>query len=388
MPESPDLSPVRGWRIAFLVACTVGICLSADLLRLHVNVHTDPHYQSYCAMSERVNCETVALSEYAVVLGLPLSVWGLLGYLAMAALSVWGLGQRPRTRTWPFGILYWLSLFSSLVGLTLFGISHFLVESACIVCLGTYLVSFSLLLASYGALRRGGTGPVRALTEELGTVAARPVPVLVFAGAFLLLAVALELAVPPYWRVEASTGPGGFPVGQTSNGHPWIGAASPALEIVEFSDYQCPHCRRGHDEIRKLIEVYPQEVRLVHRQYPLDDACNPTLDRPFHPSACQYARMAYCAQEQDRFWEANDYLFVHGRGRARVTVDDLAEEVGIDGTALRDCLNSARAVQAVGEDLAAGRALGIRGTPTFLIDGSTYPGRVPMDVVAEALSKR
>jgi uncharacterized membrane protein len=64
--EPATLPPARGWRIAFLVICTVGVCLSADLLRLHVNVYTDPDYQSYCAMSERVNCETVALSEYAV----------------------------------------------------------------------------------------------------------------------------------------------------------------------------------------------------------------------------------------------------------------------------------------------------------------------------------
>ena len=64
-PAAAVREPVgRGWRIAFLVLCTVGACLSADLLRLHVNVHTDPDYHSYCAMSERVNCDTVAASDY------------------------------------------------------------------------------------------------------------------------------------------------------------------------------------------------------------------------------------------------------------------------------------------------------------------------------------
>ena len=83
--KSPkDEPPVRGWRIAFLVACTVGVCLSADLLRLHINVHTDPTYVSYCAISERVNCDTLALSRYAIFAGLPLSIWGLVGYLVMA----------------------------------------------------------------------------------------------------------------------------------------------------------------------------------------------------------------------------------------------------------------------------------------------------------------
>ena len=49
--EAPSSNRVRGWRVAFLVLCTIGVCLSADLLRLHVNVHTNPDYRSYCAMS-------------------------------------------------------------------------------------------------------------------------------------------------------------------------------------------------------------------------------------------------------------------------------------------------------------------------------------------------
>ena len=71
---------------------------SISLARLHVNVHTDPDYQSYCAMSERVNCDTVALSDYAVFLGLPVSLWGLLGYVFMGALAVWGLRGHSRHR--------------------------------------------------------------------------------------------------------------------------------------------------------------------------------------------------------------------------------------------------------------------------------------------------
>jgi protein-disulfide isomerase/uncharacterized membrane protein len=352
-----------------------------------VNVNTDPRYHSYCAISEDLNCETVALSDYAVVLGLPLSIWGLLGYLAMAALSVWRFGHKPRPKTSPFGLLFWLSLFASAAGLALFGISLFLVKSTCIVCVGTYLVSFSLLLTSYGALRRYGAGPIRALTEELEGIAAEPRPALAFAGTFVLLAAALELAVPPYWRVEALAGPGAFATGETPNGSPWLGAANPALEIVEYSDYQCPYCRRGHDEIRRFIGAYPEQVRLIHRHYPLDDQCNPNLSRAFHLNACEYARMAYCAQQQGRFWEANDYLFVHGRDRGPVAVADIAAQVGLDGRAIAECLDSPEAVRAIEEDLEAGRALGIRATPTFVIGGRTYPGRIPMEVLAAALSK-
>ncbi len=388
MQESATLPPVRGWRIAFLVACTVGVCLSADLLRLHFNVYTDPDYQSYCAMSEHVNCETVALSNYAVFLGLPMAIWGLLAYLAMGALAVWGLKEKPPAAAWPFGLLYWLSLFASLVGIILLGVSHFVIKSACIVCAGIYLVSFALLATSYGTLRRSGLSPVSALIHDTRSISAKPWPVAVFGGTFVSLATVLWIAIPPYWHMEASTSPGGIHMGETSNGNPWIGARRPTLEIVEYSDYQCPYCRRAHQAVRNLVEADPDRVRLVHRHYPLDHHCNTTVDRPFHENACQYARMAYCAQQQGRFWEANDYLFASGRSRVPVLVPHLAAHLGVDAEALSACTHSAAANRAVQEDLAAGEALRIRGTPSYVIDEYVYLGTIPLDVIASALSEQ
>jgi len=388
-PEGVTSGPryPRAWRIAFIVLCTVGVCLSADLLRLHVNVHTDPDYHSYCAMSTRVNCETVAESEYSVFLGLPVSIWGLLAYLGMGLLAAWGMCRRLRVPSWPFGLLFWISLLAAGTGILLFAISHFLIESVCIVCMATYLVSLALLTSAWLALRRAGVGPVRALAGELRAVAARPGPVLGLAGGLGVALVALWLAVPPYWELEASTGPGGLLVGSTPEGHPWIGARQPDVEVVEFSDYQCPHCGRGHADIRRLIEAYPDRLRLVHRHYPLDHHCNPIVRRPYHPQACRYARMAFCAGRQGRFWEANDYLFAQGRRREPVTSAQLAEAVKIDAAALESCLPGEEARRALEADMAAGRARKVRGTPTFFLGDRAFPGRVPRDVVDEALGR-
>jgi protein-disulfide isomerase len=171
----------------------------------------------------------------------------------------------------------------------------------------------------------------------------------------------------------------------TEEGHPWIGAAEPVLEILEYSDYQCPHCRRGHDEMRQLIAANAETIRLVHRQFPLDHHCNMALSRPFHPQACRYAMLSYCAQQQGRFWEANDFLFAQGRRKQPVTSGELAAGINIDLAALESCMSSNDAKLAIQHDLEAGRALQIRGTPTFVVNGVTYPGRVPRDVIDAAL---
>jgi protein-disulfide isomerase/uncharacterized membrane protein len=383
--RSPQLE-VRGWRIAFLVLCTIGACLSADLLRLHVNVHTNPDYQSYCAMSERVNCETVAASDWAVMAGLPVALWGLLFYVALAGLAVWGLRPRLRVPGWPFGALFWLSAAASAGAVFFFVISHFVIESVCIVCAGTYLVNIGLLVAAWRELRRVGKPPLLALRDELVVVVARPAPRLAYATVFALALVACWTTLPTYWKVDVSTGPGGLSVGTTGDGHPWIGARNPEVEIVEYSDYQCPHCLRGHGEMRRLVEAYPDRVRLVHRNFPLDRRCNPEIRKPFHAEACFYARVAHCAGEQGAFWEANDYLFRNGRRRDRVTVGEIAEALGRDAGELQTCVDGSAAARSVQEDLAAGRARSIRGTPTFVIEDRIYPGRIPDEVIAEALN--
>jgi protein-disulfide isomerase/uncharacterized membrane protein len=375
----------RGWRIAFLLLCTVGACLSADLLRLHVNVHTDPDYHSYCAMSARVNCDTVAASDFSVFLGLPVALWGLVGYAGLGALTVWGLRRHRYGETWPLGMAFWLALGCALLGVALYLVSHMVIRSVCVVCAGSYLVNFGLAFMAFMALRRSGSGVLVGLRDDLRSIAAAPRPFLLLAGSVVLIVATAWAAVPPYWRVETSTGPGGLTVGTTEEGHPWIGATEPVLVIEEYSDYQCPHCQRGHGEVRKLIQAHPDRLRLIHRNYPLDQACNSMLKRAFHPDACRYASLAYCAQQQGRFWEANDYLFTHGRRNLPVTAKELASSVGLDRDDLLDCVDADRGRQAIQLDLQAGQALHIRGTPTFVIGGETYPGRVPAEVVESAL---
>jgi protein-disulfide isomerase len=303
----------------------------------------------------------------------------------LGALAVWGLRGHRHGVTWPLGLSFWLALGYSAFGVALYLVSHLVIESVCVVCAGTYLVNFALAFVAFMALCRSGSGVLGGLRDDLRAAAAAPRPIVLLSGLLLLAVTVSWFAVPPYWRAETSTGPGGLAVGVTAEGHPWIGAAEPVLEVAEFSDYQCPWCQRGHGEVRKLIEEFRDTVRLVHRNYPLDQQCNTALPRPFHPHACGYALLAFCAQQQGRFWEANDYLFTHGRRSLRVTAEELATSVGLDAGELRSCAGGDRAHQSIQRDLEDGRSLRIRGTPTFVVNGETYPGRLPREVVEAAL---
>jgi len=368
--------------VVFGLLCLLGLLLSADLLRLHVRVHTDPGESSYCVVSEQLDCDAVAASPWSVFGGLPLALWGCVGYATMGGLAWWG--APPRSRGAGLAVATGLAVASALAGLALFYVSHFVIGSVCLVCAATYVVNAGLVVAGLLALRRAKTGLVRPIVESLRT-APRHAPGwgvgLAVAAAALLV---LRVTVPPYWRVEVRTGPGGVPVGVTKDGHPWIGAVQPRLGVVEFSDYECPHCRDRHAELRRRIEQHPDGLRLVHRHYPLDQACNPAVRLPFHQRACEYARLAWCAQAAGKFWEANDRLFAAHDAHETVTAASLAATLGLDPVALEACVAGAEAADAIGADIAAGRAVGVSGTPAFLVDGRLYPAVVPEEVLRRA----
>jgi protein-disulfide isomerase/uncharacterized membrane protein len=361
------------WSV-MLVLALAGVAVAGELTALHVRVHLDPEYRSFCAINSTVNCDTVAQSEYSVLFGVPVSVWGLLGFLAMAAAAVPGaLGRRAFG-----GAMLALTGIGALWCAVMAVISVVAIESVCLLCMATYAIGGVLLGMAILEARRGGL--TKAVADDLRWFLGRPGlsgGLAVAGGAGL---VALLALYPAYWRTAASSGPGGLATG-TEGGHPWIGARDPVLTIVEYSDYQCPHCQRGHQELRALVAQHPDKVRLVHRNFPLDQACNPMIKRPFHTRACGYASLAACAGEQGRFWEANDHLFAAGLGTDEVTADRLAEAVGLDRAKLEACVQQ-RAAAMVRADVEDGMRLGIRGTPTFVVEGRVYPGRVPDEVLA------
>lgn len=159
--------------------------------------------------------------------------------------------------------------------------------------------------------------------------------------------------------------------GKTADGAQWIGARNPIIEIFEYSDYQCPHCYLGHFSVRNIIKKHSKKVRLVHRHFPLRK----------HRFAFDYALMAVCAGEQGKYWKANDYLFANGQRSDPVTAEELAKMITINQDLLASCMDSQTSTKLVETDIAAGRTIQITGTPTFVIGGKKYPGKIPMRVI-------
>ena len=162
---------------------------------------------------------------------------------------------------------------------------------------------------------------------------------------------------------------------------PSLGSARAPVVIQEISDFQCPFCSRVQPTIARLLQEYEGRVRLVWRDFPL----------PFHPNAspaAQAAREVYRQRGDAKFWAYNELLFANQRDLTRETLERLAQEVGgINMAQFRRALDTERHRAAVEADAAAVQAVGVSGTPGFIINGQMISGAVPYEQFQAAVER-
>jgi protein-disulfide isomerase/uncharacterized membrane protein len=177
-------------------------------------------------------------------------------------------------------------------------------------------------------------------------------------------------------------------VGVDSDGLHWKGSPNPLMVIHEFTDFECPHCRKAHLMLNKLMSNYPGKLRVYHRHFPLDHNCNRMIPSPFHPRACELSRIAVCAAQQGRFWEMTDYLFHNAEEirNSRRSADDIARSLELDMGKFQCCMGEADSLDTVLSDIEAALELELKGTPAYVINGTVYYGKIP-DEALEALGQ-
>jgi len=150
---------------------------------------------------------------------------------------------------------------------------------------------------------------------------------------------------------------------------PSRGPANAPIEIVEFSDFQCPFCLRAHPTVTQVLNTYGDRVHFVYRHYPL----------PGHPGARPAAEASSCAAEQGRFWQYHDRLFANQTKLSDADLKQAATELGLDIAQFNACVDSHKYGAMVDADLAAGQEAGVDGTPAFFINGRLISGAQPFD---------
>jgi protein-disulfide isomerase len=159
---------------------------------------------------------------------------------------------------------------------------------------------------------------------------------------------------------------------------PSIGPENAAITLIEFSDYECPFCQRWHAEtFARLREKYPDQLRIVYRDFPLAN----------HPNAQPAAEAAGCANEQGAFWEYHDKLFAGQSGLSAAAYRKYAGEIGLDMEKFNECVETRRYREEVEADLNYAANLGVGSTPTFFLNGIPLVGAQPYEYFEMVIEK-
>jgi protein-disulfide isomerase len=158
---------------------------------------------------------------------------------------------------------------------------------------------------------------------------------------------------------------------------PTRGPDDAPVTIVEFSDFQCPYCKRLVPTIEKIEESYGDKVRLVFRQFPLS----------IHQNAEKAAEASLCAAEQGKFWEMHDLLFEEQQALQVPQLKEKAERLDLDTARFDECLDSGEYTDQIKADQRAGILVGVSGTPAMVINGRFLSGAQPYEMVAKVIDE-
>lgn len=398
---APSNSRSRLWFGIQLASALIGIALSLYLFWEHIRLQLGIQGGSaLCSSGGFADCTSVNSSRFAKLGGIPLAALGVLYYLIhLSFIAFHGAKSKffENAQRW----VLWFAIAG--FGLDLYLLTMQLTElhKICPLCLTTYVTTFLIGLGAFFNLR-GSTSAASAKSIFMGP-GGRPfrLPAGSWAlTAICVLIVSASLYILPFTQVPSSTRPESAgniesyiesfakqkaaPL-PSKPGDGRIGPANAPVQVVVFSDFECPFCKRAAFTLQDAVRPYPEHVSLTFKNYPLDSSCNPALEQPMHPNACKLAQLGYCAQLKGKFWQYHDLVYFELQDKG---LNRSIAEIGSDmkpvfsNNEIRDCLASSASLDNTKQDVTLGNSLDIRSTPTVFINGK----RVLLPLSAESMS--
>jgi protein-disulfide isomerase len=178
------------------------------------------------------------------------------------------------------------------------------------------------------------------------------------------------------YNVSVFLSPPDLPMTSVSEGSsPALGPADAAVTVVEYSDYECPSCRKNHEIIKKIREKFQGKIRWVFKDFPLDR----------HKDSKYMAEAARCAGEQGRFWEFQDLMYTTDSNPDLALMKQDAQSLNLNVNQFSECLESGRNLAVIDKDKQDAKESGVSSTPTFIINGRLRPGYITFETFSDLI---
>jgi len=375
--------------LVFIISTLAGCAVHFYLAQQHIVMkYTMEEGSALCNMSDFLSCGPAIVSSYSELFGIPLAFFGfftnlLILYFTLKVLVFGEVENAHRSA----GVAMSFATFSFLVSIVMAGISLFMLKSLCPFCTAAYIFSFITLATCYVITKPVCKGASSDVLKPL---------VLAFAFMGIASVASAKVVMNKYtskdirefsqlriqqWDAESPKTID--PVEPLK-----LGPDSAKMKIVEYADFLCPHCKTAYGKLHTFAKAHP-DVQILFQSFPLD-GCSGSAENP--GLRCQLAMAAFCAQKENKGWDAHAHFFgnqqsIGESGDIKPAIDGLVAKAGLDAAKLDACMKDADTLDKVKKQLELGKSLGVQGTPTLFINNKAFVGGPHLPTLQEIHQK-
>lgn len=367
------------WMFVGLALALLGVAVSIYSTMHHLEVKASGQTDAACNINAQFNCDSVALSKYSEIGGVPLGVIGL-GYFVALLVVLGAAISGSKAAKANVHAYVTLVLIGVVVSVVLGGISIGMLGTYCLACMGIYAVCL-MQLGLVAAVRKSIPAgfDIKAVTSQGGVNAAIAVAAVIAIFNFTRPAPKTHNAATPKSDIPTLAAQAeDIPLAKSAYsglGEDYRkGSDNAAVVIHEFADFQCPACQRITATLESIHREYGDRVLIVFRNYPLDNSCNGSVKARIHEHACNAAVMARCAGQYGKFWQYADTMFANQQEINEPKLKDWARALGLTTEQIEACWGNQDMLAKIKDDIALGNKLGVDSTPTLFVNGRKVLG--------------
>jgi protein-disulfide isomerase/uncharacterized membrane protein len=394
-------------KIFILFFAFVGFLTTIKLAFIYYEANFDRYaLPSFCSISEFIDCDGVAQTIHSQFFGVPLAYWGMFLYLFIIFLifvdklkNIKFLGVKflgfLKVFEHPLAYICSLGIISFMISMILATLSIFEMKKICILCFFTYFLNLLIAVIAgknigiFESFKTSVIDFINAIKVQKYLISL--LGVMLLAGAVLTYTTKSYIFTPQVKYYDGVKKYAEMKVNPYKFSGNVMGDANAKTIVYIYTDYRCPICKAFNVMISKAAKEV-KGIKIVHKNFPLDDECNKSIPVPFHVGSCMLSRYAIASEKQGHFWEMNSVLFENqpkpeDKGLSEVDVLKLAKSMGLDVAKLQADSHSATTKEKLSEDIDAALKLKINGTPTMVINGVLYTGIKPYNELKGILKR-
>ena len=408
-PDPPALGSAA--RYAVMGAMVLAGCVALYLFKnFMLQTYGTEAFDSVCNVNETFNCDKINTSKWGKIFGVPITVFAVPTYAALAALG-WFAGTAGARGRAALKLLVAGSGLGVLYGVFLLYIMAVVEKTFCLFCMTMDVMGLVAFVISWLALRKLGEGAAdwgKALAPAVGLALVVLVGTLSLHGLWKGHLIELQVAAlddeptpatsptPGAAALTPAPPAGGDTAHKIDDKHYYVpvfdddatyGNPDGKVTVIEYADFECGYCKKLFYSLTPVKQKYKDEVRFVFKHFPMNTKCNDTIKNNRHRYACDASVAGECARRQGRFWPMHDLMF---KNQHKLSTPDLryyADQSGLDLAAFDKCIRDPSALAHIKRDIKVASQIEITGTPRTYINGRFLRGALAQATLEKIIDR-